>query len=84
MLNQLAAGLGTHHLSLLSFESMLNKLAAGLGNHRFAVDRIGSLNAATTISFFNVAQERDSSELIMERYQAMLAGVVTFSFYGLW
>ena len=41
---------------------------------------VHSWKAATTTFFFNIAQETDSSELNMERCQAMLAGMVIFLF----
>ena len=45
-----------------------------------------SWTAATTPGFFNAAQVRArcSTGLFMARYQDMLAGVVIFSFDGLW
>ena len=80
MLKLLAAVTG---FTFFSFgRSLVKQLAAVSGI--FTVLDVYSWKAATTTSSFFAAQETDSSELIMERYQAMLAGVVTFSFYDLW
>ena len=61
----------------------VKKLAAGFG--LFMLDRMHNQKAATT-SFFNLDQERvrSSTSYVMDRHQDMLAGMVIFSFGGLW